>query len=169
MPCPYTFAELEREFPLYGPVGNEALNEESRKKFFEAMGWDDLIDNDAYANTCAMRVSVCLVRLGMTFPTGEIKILKGPHKDKRIKIRWKELSEKLVAKWGAATDISPTTTTASKPHQGVVAFEKLPGGYPGHIDVLDGPNESCVYSAYFGSDEMWVWPAKVAEKKTDAE
>ena len=45
MPCPYTFAELEREFPLHGPVGDETLNKASRKKFFEAMGWDHLIDN----------------------------------------------------------------------------------------------------------------------------
>ena len=76
---------------------------EDRERFFKDMGWDDLIDNDAYENTCAMRVSVGLVKCGMTFPTGEIKILKGYDEGKRIKIRWIELEDVLKAEWGDPT------------------------------------------------------------------
>jgi hypothetical protein len=86
MSCPFTFAELKTNYPA----------EPDRAKFFKEMGWDSLISDPNYENTCALRVSVCLVRLGITFPTGEIKILKGPHNDQRVKIRWNELEAVLV-------------------------------------------------------------------------
>lgn len=154
MPNPYAFTTLNSNFPT-----------EDREQFFKDMGWDDLIPNTAYTNTCAMRVSVCLVKCGMTFPTGEIKILKGDHEGKRIKIRWNELEDVLKAAWGDPTSVTPTNSEACKPYQGVVAFEKLPSGYSGHIDVLDGPNESCLHAAYFGSDKIRVFEAAADDKK----
>lgn len=155
MPSPYTFAQLKSNFPT-----------EDRKPFFKAMGWDDLIDDDNYENTCAIRVSVCLVRLGMAFPNGKIKILKGDHKGKKIEIRWSELEAVLKAAWGTPTNVTPTTDEACKSYQGVIVFEKLPDtGYPGHIDVLDGPNKKCLHLDYFGSNKIRIFSAKTEEKK----
>ena len=154
MPSPYTFAQLKSTFPT-----------EKREPFFKAMGWDDLIDDDDYKNTCAMRVSVCLVKLGMTFPNGKIKILKGDHKGKKIEIRWHELEAVLKAAWGAPTNVTPTTAEGCKSYQGVIVFEKLLSGYPGHIDVLDGPKKECLHEDYFGSDKIRVFSAKAEVKK----
>ena len=159
MSNPYTFATLKKHFPV-----------DETDAFFKEMGWDALIGDANYENTCAMRTSVCLVRCGMTFPTGEIKILKGTHKGKRVKIRWKELEAVLTKEWGAPTAVTPTTAEGCKKYQGVVVFEKLPADdngnqYPGHIDVLDGPNKECLYNAYFGSDKIRIFEAKKEAKK----
>jgi hypothetical protein len=154
MPCPYSFEQLKTNFPA-----------EDRKIFFKNMGWDDLIDNVSYENTCAMRVSTCLVKLGMSFPEGQIKILKGEHSGKRVEITWKKLNEKLTTEWGNKESIDPPTQENCKPYQGVILFETLPpdtdgNRYPGHIDVLDGPSGGCLYRTYFGSEKIGVWPAK---------
>ena len=150
MVCPYTFETLKTNFP-----------DEGRAAFFKKMGWDDLIDNPSYDNTCAMRVSTCLIRCGMTFPSGQIKILKGPHKGNRVEIKWKNLEETLTSEWGEKIKIEPPTQEACKPYQGVILFETLPpdengNRYPGHIDVLDGPSGRCLYNAYFGSEKIGV-------------
>ena len=152
MPNPYTFAEFKKNFPA-----------DKTDVFFKEMGWDKLIGDKNYENTCAMRVSVCLVRLGMSFPTGEIKILKGKHKGKRVKIRWNELENVLTKAWGKPTAVTPTTAEGCKKYQGVIVFEKLPADdqgdrYPGHIKT------TCLYGSYFGSDKIRVFEAKVENK-----
>jgi hypothetical protein len=41
---------------------------------FQQIGWDDLIKNPAYGNTCAIRVSLALIRSGVTIPGGRLPI-----------------------------------------------------------------------------------------------
>ena len=54
-----------------------------KPELFKEIGWDDLIDNATYYNTCAIRVSLALIKSGL-FIHGRIAIKKGPHKGKLI-------------------------------------------------------------------------------------
>ena len=46
----------------------------SRDTLFQQIGWDDLIKNPGYGNTCAIRVSLALIRSGITIPSGRLPI-----------------------------------------------------------------------------------------------
>lgn len=147
---------------------------ESRADLFRSLGWDDLIDNKAYDNTCAIRMSVCLLRCGFSIPHGDLTILKGMLKGKRVKIRFDKLAVHLKAKWGKPEVIqNPTEELLRARGNGVVVFFKLSGGYPGHIDLLQVTRSSYRFlwwtwtsvSSQCGSHcydcaECWYWPAK---------
>ena len=149
MSCPFSFSQLETHFPA-----------EDRTLFFKNMGWDSFINNANYKNTCAMRVSVCLARLGVSMPQGQFKILKGPQGGQRVDIKWQSLTQFLTGIWGAPSIINTGNLSTYK---GIIVFEQLPpddqgNSYPGHIDVLNGPAGVCLYRSYFGSQKMSVWP-----------
>ena len=46
----------------------------SRDTLFQQIGWDDLIKNPGYGNTWAIRVSLALIRSGVTIPGGRLPI-----------------------------------------------------------------------------------------------
>lgn len=141
---------------------------------YRSLGWDDLIGDPNYENTCAIRMSICLLRSGLSIPTGELKIWKGPLKGKFVKIRYDDLAKHLKAAWGNPQVLSrPTKEVLESKGDGVIAFFGLPSGYPGHIDLFDvtKTNHSllfwrwsqtssvCGTNCYFGSREAWYWAA----------
>jgi type II secretory pathway component PulF len=69
------FAVLMKAYPRKRDTDHDAL--------FRLLGWDDLIPNPAYANTCAIRVSLALLRSGVHIPEG-LQVKAGTHKGKMI-------------------------------------------------------------------------------------
>lgn len=55
----------------------------TKRTLFEEIGWDDLIDDTAYDNTCAIRLSLALIKCNVPI-SGRIAIRSGLHKGKLI-------------------------------------------------------------------------------------
>ena len=54
------FHTLERNYPRHDDIDKAQL--------FHEIGWDDLIDNPDYDNTCAIRMSLALIKSGVLVP-----------------------------------------------------------------------------------------------------
>lgn len=147
MAVPYSFTTLLSNFPT-----------DSREDLYREMGWDSIIDNPNYENTCAIRVSICLLRCGMSLGGGELKIWKGPLQGKRVKIRFDDLAEFLKGEWGEPKVFEPGSRGTLHGQQGVITFWELPSGYGGHIDLLSR-DAQCAHACYFGSARAWLWTA----------
>lgn len=123
--CPYKFSELNKNYPRT-----------EREPLYQELGWSSIANNEAYANTCAIRMSICLLRSGMLLQGGELTIWKGPLARRSVKIRFDQLALYLEKQWGAPEKFSLADYRkgiAGK--RGVIVFWELPGGYPGHIDI----------------------------------
>lgn len=134
---------------------------------FRELGWDDLIGNPNYENTCAIRVSLALIRSGITIPGGRMPIKKdGPFKGKKIEPGQVKLSAILSqpAMLGKPEKFSgPRAFLEIGSRSGIVSFFRLtPGVYEGgHIDIVSpmlGGVGACGTSCYWTSAETWFWP-----------
>ncbi|MGZ8340696.1 MAG: T6SS effector amidase Tae4 family protein [Telluria sp.] len=120
-----------------------------RATLFQLVGWDHLITNDTYANTCAIRVSVGLAGAGMSIP-GRMKINKGPHKGKLVEPGQARLSTPLARKsmLGAPEKFKGGRGAAKGigTRSGVVSFWRihsaLVGDNQGHIDLVSPGDRS---------------------------
>jgi hypothetical protein len=151
------FTLLASHYPSNRNVPQEDL--------FREIGWDDLIGNPAYVNTCAIRVSLALIKAG-TRIRGRLAIKKGLFKGKAIEPGQAKLSLMLAE---AAYFDKPEKfkTTAAEAaigeRKGVVAFWKIPGylnGQGGHIDIVApalGGIRVCGSGCYWDSSEVWFW------------
>jgi hypothetical protein len=161
---------------------------ESHDELFSSLGWESLISADksaeekaTWANTCAIRMSLCLIRCGMVLHTGGMKIQKGEHKGRRIEASRAKLAHYLETKavWGKPTFVE---TSAAKmmadigTDGGVISFGPLPGYDGGHIDVIHGSTSilsmaihfltgapantySCSSECYWDAAEYRFWKA----------
>lgn len=138
-----------------------------RASLFKEIGWDDLTDNMNFENTCAIRVSIALIKSGANFP-GQMPIKAGPYKGRMIEtMQWK-LSRALVRLLG-----KPEKFKTGKAEDGIgdragivsffVLHPEMNDSTGGHIDVLlphQGIYRECGSSCYWGSKEVWFWPLK---------
>jgi hypothetical protein len=136
---------------------------EKREPLFESLGWSDIAQNQAYKDTCAIRMSIALTRAGVPLMTGTLKVHAGPLKGKRIEPRQRALSEMLKRMWGAPEvyKTEKDATEAIGTRSGVISFFRIGGGPGGHIDLIyPGPFgfSECARSCYFGCWEIWFWP-----------
>ena len=167
MSCPYSFEQLWLHYPHPHP--------ETRAVLYRALGWESLINDPDYENTCAIRMSVCLLRCGLTLPRGELTIWKGPLKNRKVMIRYDVLAKYLKLTWGDPEEIEPVEDEAFRGKKGVVVFFGLPGGYRGHIDLIKDETKPitflwmrlgeerrmvCGSGCYPGSVSAWFWPAR---------
>lgn len=167
MPVTVPFSSLWANYPT--------PDKEPRDTLFRSLGWDDLINNKSYENTCAIRMSVCLQRSGFSLSRGDLNVLKGPLKGKKIIIRFDDLANYLKGKWGKPKIILNPTEEVLKPYgNGVVVFFHInPGGYPGHIDLFQVTRTKHQFllwtwqdiqgqcgSHCYDADKCWFWPAK---------
>jgi hypothetical protein len=154
------FHVLMKNYPRKRDIDHDAL--------FREIGWDDLIKNDTYANTCATRVSLGLIKSGITIPGARMAIKAGPFKGKRIEPGQVNLSHILA---GAAMFGRPEkfATKASESgigmRSGIISFFHLiPGIYEhGHIDIISpnlGGVRTCGTDCYWTSKEVWFWPLR---------
>jgi len=137
-----------------------------RGKLLEAMGWDDLLNNQAYTDTCAMRMSYALARSGVHLlgarMTGKGKMVA------RLPIEpgQGDLSRILSRMWGVPEKYHSETEARAGigKRRGVVSFFRIhPNVNQGHIDLVEpGWNgfAECAMSCYFGAREVWFWPLK---------
>ena len=160
-----TFSKLWMSFP--------SKSEFTRDQLFESLGWDDLKGQAAYENTCAIRMSFCLIRAGITVP-GRLKIHKGAYKNKWIEPGQIKLTHILARSgyFGAPEKISGGSTSAFSDKQGIVSFIKIPGyvvdgGLSGHIDLVRSgkflwlwDQFECASDCYWNAAEYWFWPVK---------
>ena len=63
------FATLEKNYPRKKRI--------DRAELYQEIGWDRLIDDPAYHNTCAVPGSLALIKSGVPIH-GRIQIKKGP-------------------------------------------------------------------------------------------
>jgi hypothetical protein len=72
-----------------------------RSLFFREIGWDDLISDRNFENTCAIRVSLCLGLSNVMITSSQgMRVLKGRGKGRQIEIRQDRSSKQLVTKFG---------------------------------------------------------------------
>lgn len=135
----------------------------SRESLYQELGWDELISNPSYTNTCAIRVSLALVKCGIPL-RGGLAIQKGPHRGMRIEPGQARLAKMLAepAYFGKAESFRRDDVIAGIGNRkGVVAFWNIPGymnGRGGHIDIIDGAGAVCGSDCYWEASEMWFWP-----------
>lgn len=140
----------------------------SRDTLFQQIGWDDLIKNSDYGNTCAIRVSLALIRSGITIPGGRIPIRTGALKGKMIEPGQAKLSMILSrpTMLGKPEKLSGSGMIEDVGHRsGIVSFFRLsPGIYEGgHIDIVApqlGGMQVCGSACYWTSKEVWFWPLR---------
>lgn len=151
------FHVLLKNYPRRRDIDHDAL--------FREIGWDDLIKNDAYENTCATRVSLALIKSGVTIPGGRIPIKTGPFKGKRIEPGQVNLSHILAgpAMFGRPEKFATQQAPAGiGQRSGIVSFFHLvPGIYEhGHIDIVSpllGKLRECGTDCFWTSKEVWFW------------
>ena len=161
---PAQFAQLWNSYPDPDNYPHDAL--------FDSIGWGDLKHNPLYENTCAIRMSICLIKSGIKFP-GRMAIKSGKYKGHMIEPGQGKLSKILASPTILGKPQILTRNTyedALKGKQGVIAFMRIPGyvvdgGLSGHIDlVMHGKilwlfdTLNCADHCYWNSQEYWFWP-----------
>jgi hypothetical protein len=154
------FHALELNYPPHDRIDKAQL--------FQEIGWDDLIKNIAYENTCAIRMSLALIKTGVHIP-GRIAIKKGPFKGRRIEPGQVSLSKMLAMRslFGVPEKFDKKSVGAGiGKRRGVISFFQIPGylgGRGGHIDIISpgmGGYMACGSGCYFNSKEYWFWELK---------
>lgn len=176
MACPYDFGTLWTNYP-------NTTEYTSRDTLYPYLGWGKdaaMMTSKDWENTCAIRLSVCLIRCGMAFAEAPIGALVGHGcADKRLRgkavvIGFDRLAKMLKKRWGDPKVLPNVTEQDLNNQKGVVAFYGLPSGYRGHIDIIrdtampwtfqgsSGDSTSYEFGSgsYFGSREAWFWPSK---------
>lgn len=150
------FTNLRENYSSVAAVDQAAL--------FGEIGWEDLIGKDSFANTCAIRVSLALIKAGIQIK-GRMAIRKGPFKGALIEPGQAKLAHMLASPsmFGAPEKFSRDAAIAGiGQRQGVVAFFRIPGylgGAGGHIDLLlpSAGVQVCGTECYWDCAEVWFW------------
>lgn len=123
---------------------------------------DDLTkQNPAYENTCAVRMSLTLIKSGVVF-LGRLKIKDGPYKGKTIEPGAKLLADQLARPvvFGRPDVFAPRDAIARlSGKKGIILFWKITGYGGGHIDLIEAATtvQTCNSQCYFASKEIWFW------------
>ena len=154
-----SFRDLKLHYPRSQEIDRAAL--------FREIGWDDLISNSAFENTCAIRISLALIKTRIKIP-GRMPIKKGPFKNEFIEMGQANLSNILARpNYLGKPEVFPAG--ASKQgigtRAGIVSFWRLfPGLYDGgHIDIVTpewGDNAACGSGCHWTSEKVWFWPLR---------
>jgi hypothetical protein len=140
-----------------------------RAELFRSIGWEDLINNGNYENTCAIRVSIALISAHMRIP-GRMSIKKGALKGALIEPGQGALSHILTKRRYLGTPEKFKGESAARKgigsRGGIVSFWNI---HPymtatqGHIDVVSMYGNdylSCAGTCYFSASEVWFWALK---------
>ena len=157
-----TFSSLKRNHYSSDRMSPNFLSGED---VYKEIGYsiDDLIkQNPGYENTCAVRMSLALIKSGIHF-AGRLRIKVGPHKGKMIEPGAKLLADQLARPqlFGKPEVFKPINAIARlNGKKGVILFWKISGYGGGHIDFIEMSNavHVCHSICYFSSKEIWFWP-----------
>lgn len=136
---------------------------ETQAALFNDIGWTDLIGNPAYDNTCAIRMSTCLLRAGVTLPGARMQAKAGKIKGKWIEPGQVKLSNILKSVWGPPEIYTSEDAVRAGigPRHGVVSFFRIDSDNGGHIDLIATDDEGrldCARSCFLGAAGVWFWP-----------
>ncbi|MFE8100781.1 T6SS effector amidase Tae4 family protein [Brenneria goodwinii] len=138
----------------------------SREQLFTEIGYDASVlirSNPGYMNTCAVRMSLALLKCGVFF-TGRLPVKAGPYKGKKIEPGAKLLADQLYKEsvFGKAeiyVDIRQTGQKL-KNRKGVIFFNNIADYNGGHIDLLEPVGDNimqCNSNCYTDCKEIWFW------------
>jgi hypothetical protein len=140
-------------------------NDYPRGKLLELLGWDDLLNNSSFADTCAMRMSYALAQSGVHL-AGARMTGKGKVNGRPIEPGQAALSKILRRMWGEPEKFKDEAASraGTKGRTGVISFFHIDPDSPvgqGHIDLVE-PSTSglmlCRMECYFQAREIWFWP-----------
>lgn len=135
-----------------------------KEDLYAELGWGDLVNNPAFRDTCAIRMSCCLLRAGVHLPGARLQAKAGVLKGQFIEPGQAKLSEILKRIWGTPEVYKgkPAALAGIGLRAGVISFYQIEGGNGGHIDmVFQEPGHmfhDCVRSCYFSAVTIWFWP-----------
>ncbi|KFK97906.1 MULTISPECIES: T6SS effector amidase Tae4 family protein [unclassified Serratia (in: enterobacteria)] len=158
--------------PLFSQLKNNHYSSDySSSSYFSAddlyteIGYDikTLIgENRGYANTCAVRMSLALMKSGIRFQ-GRLPIKQGIYKGRTIEAGAKLLADQLQkpSVFGKAKVFLETAEAEKwiRNKKGVVFFNKITNYDGGHIDLIEPGNAVllCHSHCYFNCKEVWFW------------
>ncbi|PKF60376.1 hypothetical protein CW745_15015 [Psychromonas sp. psych-6C06] len=141
----------------------------SGDKLYDEVGlsYQGLIkQNAAYANTCATRMSLALLKSGIIFD-GRLQIKSGKFKGRYLETGAKLLADQLMrpSVFGKPKIYRPNNfSNQVLGSKGVVLFWKIDGYGGGHIDLIDSTNvdndAECSSACYYDCREIWFWELK---------
>ncbi|PUV87947.1 T6SS effector amidase Tae4 family protein [Cronobacter sakazakii] len=162
--------------PLYAQLKMKhySANEErpgyvSRDDLFNEIGYDAAVlikSNPGYMNTCAVRMSLALIKCNVNFE-GRLTIINGPYKGKKIEPGAKLLADQLYKAnvFGKAEIYTDIRLAGEKlrNRKGVVFFNRITNYNGGHIDLLEPVGNNmiqCNSVCYTDCKEIWLWKLK---------
>lgn len=121
-----------------------------------------LQESPDYVNTCAVRMSLALIKSGVHF-VGRMKIKGDPYKGRMIEAGAKLLADQLARStvFGRPDLITPASAVSRlSDRKGLILFWKIAGYGGGHIDLIEASTtvQLCNSACYFASTEIWFWP-----------
>jgi hypothetical protein len=149
--------------PAYQVLRQFFPRKDTREQLFADIGWNDLVKDPAYWDTCAIRMSVGLLRAGVTLPGARMRANAGTIKGQWIEPGQARLSAILERLWGKP-EVYKSELAASSGigrRNGVVSFFKIEGSNQGHIDLIAMGEHGfldCARSCFFSAVTIWFWP-----------
>ena len=138
----------------------------SAEEIYMWIGHPDLATTVGWENTCALRMSLALVRSGVHVAPGRLRVTAGECKGHMLEPGQAALSRFLLRAWGVPEkyDSGPAANTGIGRRRGVISFYHLWGEFDqqGHIDLVApgdwGP--TCEEDCYWSSTKVWFWPLR---------
>lgn len=139
-----------------------------QKALYTELGYPDRAVSLYWQNTCAVRVSMALVKAGLQIP-GQTIVKAGKLRGRRIEHNVVKLAHYLARKelLGPPEQFASASEARSsiqgEGRKGIVAYFKLngPTDSQNHIDVVGpgaGGYAECGSGCYWGSVSAWFWP-----------
>ena len=157
-----TYAKLKQHHYSSNELATGFVDAEALYKEI-GYNYENLVQqNPAYVNTCAVRMSLALIKSDVDF-IGRLKIKDGPHKGKTFEPGAKLLADQLARPgvFGRPDIIAPSDAMSRlSGKKGLILFWKIAGYGGGHIDLIDVSTtvQACNSACYFSSKEIWFWP-----------
>jgi hypothetical protein len=149
--------------PSYELLRQLYPRKDTREVLFSDIGWSDLTNNKAYWDTCAIRMSIGLLRAGVQLPGARMQAKAGTIKGQWIEPGQAKLSAILTHIWGRPEVYTSEQLAngAIGSRHGVVSFFRIEGGNGGHIDLIQMGEHGfldCARSCFFSALTIWFWP-----------
>jgi Type VI secretion system (T6SS), amidase effector protein 4 len=151
------YSDLDKKDPRN--ITNETL--------FAEIGREELSKEPEYINTCALRMSLALLKCGVPI-AGRLVIKNGPYKGRKLEQGAKNLADMLAqpSYLGKPTYLEPATALRTiGVKTGIAFFWKIfgySGGSNSHIDLVYSERSAtiCHSHCYTGCREIWFWALK---------
>lgn len=135
----------------------------SAEGVYEEIGhsYNELVkQNPGYENTCAIRMSLALLKSGISFK-GRLKINAGKYQGRYIETGAKLLADQLslAGVFGKPEIFKPADAFSKVSRKGVVFFSKIAGYGGGHVDLIETSSfgQVCHSNCYPLCKEVWFW------------